>query len=144
MGVGALWAATVGYAASIDIGFAGVLLALTAVSFIQNMSFTLVSRSRQSGDPERHRYAAWGSNFIWLATQAFIAANIYTPITNMTNAGQWSVNDMTYILLTFIVYGLSTAEGSVFMMRMNLGRVKLGAFSRAFTETKHKSRPGSR
>jgi len=110
------------------------LIALTAVSFIQNMAFTLVSRSRNSGDPDYHRYAAWGSNGVWLLTQAFIAANIYTPITNMVNQGA-DLMDIVRIGLTFIVYAISTSEGSVFMMKLLLGYVKVPFLSKYLLES---------
>ena len=106
-----------------DWTFTASLLLLIPIPFIQNMAFTWVSRSRQGGDPEYHRYAAWSSNGIWIITQAFIAANVYTPISRMLESGI----DFTQILkifLTFIVYAICTTEGSVFMMKINLGRVK--------------------
>ena len=106
------------------ITFSLVLLALTCVSFVQNMFFTWVSRSRQGGDPDYHRFAAWGSNGVWLLTQGFIAANVYTPISDMVRDGIDS-DSIIKISLTFIIYALSTTEGSVTMMKMNLGRYKL-------------------
>lgn len=104
--------------------FVGILIALTAVSFLQNMSFTWVSRSRQGGDPEYHRYAAWSSNGIWMMTQAFIAANVYTPISTMVKEGI-DGDSIFKIILTLFVYALATTEGSVNMMKINLGHFKL-------------------
>lgn len=115
-------------------GFAGVLLALTGVSFLQNMSFTWVSRSRQGGDPEYHRYAAWSSNGIWMLTQAFIAANVYTPISVMVKDGV-DMNSIFKILLTFIIYALATTEGSVNMMKINLGHYNLPGFLKFLVES---------
>ena len=114
--------------------FGGVLVALTGVSFIQNLFFTWVSRSRQGGDAEYHRYAAWGSNGVWLLTQGFIAANVYTPITTMVKEGV-DQDSIFKILLTFIIYALSTTEGSVTMMKMNLGKYKLPRFLKFLEET---------
>ncbi len=42
---------------------------LVVVSFIQNMAFTWTSRSRNSGDPAYHRFAAWSSNGVWFLAQ---------------------------------------------------------------------------
>jgi len=100
------------------------LLFLTPVAFFQNMFFTWVSRSRQSGDPDYHRYAAWGSNGVWLLTQGFIAANVYTPISDMVKTGI-TADSIIKIVLTFIIYALATTEGSVTMMRINLGHYNL-------------------
>jgi len=122
--------------------FATVLVALTGVSFIQNMFFTWVSRSRQGGDPEYHRYAAWGSNGVWLLTQGFIAANVYSPISDMVKKGV-DTESVLKILLTFFIYALATTEGSVTMMKMNLGRYKLPGCLK-FLQEKGKRQVGSR
>ena len=122
--------------------FSGVLVALTCVSFIQNMFFTWVSRSRQGGDPEYHRFAAWGSNGVWLLTQGFIAANVYTPISVMVKEGVDS-NSVLKIFLTFVIYALATTEGSVTMMKMNLGKYKLPKFL-GFLEESGKRQVGKR
>lgn len=106
-----------------DATFTTTLGILIPIPFIQNMAFTWVSRSRQSGDPDNHRKAAWASNGVWAIAQAFIAANIYTPITSMIQDGMDGVQ-ISKILLTVIVYSIATAEGSVFMMKINLGRVR--------------------
>lgn len=45
----------------------GVLL------IIQNMSFTLVSRARNSGSIKFHAVASVGSNGVWFASQAIIS-----------------------------------------------------------------------
>ena len=87
------------------------------------MAFTWVSRSRQGGDPDHHRKAAWASNGVWAIAQAFVAANIYTPITFMIKDGI-DAGQIARIVLTVIIYAISTAEGSVFMMKINLGRIK--------------------
>ena len=103
--------------------FTGTLLALVPIPFIQNMAFTWVSRSRQGGDPDYHRYAAWASNGVWIIAQTFIAANVYTPISRMLDNG-FDITQISKILLTFLIYAICTTEGSVFMMKINLGRIK--------------------
>ena len=104
--------------------FTSTLLALVPIPFIQNMAFTWVSRSRQGGDPDYHRKAAWASNGIWAIAQAFVAANIYTPIATMIQTSELSGIQVSKILLTILIYAITTAEGSVFMMNINLGRIK--------------------
>ena len=105
-----------------DSVFSITLLLLVPIPFIQNMAFTWVSRSRQGGDPDHHRKAAWASNGIWIITQSFIAANVYTPISKMVDTGL-DGGQIARILLTFLIYAICTAEGSVFMMKINLGRI---------------------
>ncbi len=84
------------------------LLLLAPVAFIQNMFFTLVSRSRNSNDPGYHRYCAWGSNGVWFVCQVLIVKNIWSAI----HAGNW-----WYAIIAGIVYSLATTEGSVLMMK---------------------------
>jgi len=103
------------------------LLLLIPIPFLQNMAFTWVSRSRQGGDPDYHRYAAWSSNFVWILTQSFIASNVYTPITHMMDSGI-NIQSIVKIILTFVVYAIATSEGSVMMMKINLGKVKVPTF----------------
>lgn len=102
--------------------FSVTLLLLVPIPFIQNMAFTWVSRSRQGGDPDHHRKAAWASNGVWIIAQSFIAANVYHPISEMIKDGLDS-GQIARIVLTFIIYAICTAEGSVFMMKINLGRI---------------------
>ena len=96
---------------------------LVVVLFIQNMAFTWTSRSRNSGDPSYHRFAAWASNGVWAIAQGFVAANIYTPITSMIQANTLDGSEIAKIVLTILVYSIATSEGSVFMMKINLGRI---------------------
>lgn len=84
------------------------LLALIPVAFVQNMFFTLVSRSRNSADPNYHRKCAWGSNGVWFICQVLIVKNIWSAIHN----GNW-----LYALLAGVIYALATTEGSVMMMK---------------------------
>ena len=98
------------------------LLALAPVAFVQNMFFTLVSRSRNSQDTDYHRYCAWGSNGVWFVCQVMIVKNIWGAI----HAGQW-----WYALAAGIVYSLATTEGSVLMMKKLIrdekGKRRVGA-----------------
>jgi hypothetical protein len=98
------------------------LLALAPVAFIQNMFFTLVSRSRNSQDPDYHRFCAWGSNGVWFVCQVMIVKNIWGAI----HAGQW-----WYAIAAGVVYSLATTEGSVLMMKRLIasekGKRRVGA-----------------
>ena len=98
------------------------LMALAPVAFIQNMFFTLVSRSRNSQDTDYHRVCAWGSNGVWFICQVMIVKNIWTAIM----AGQW-----WYAIVAGIVYSLATTEGSVLMMKRLIksekGKRRVGA-----------------
>jgi len=85
-----------------------MLTLLGIVAFIQNMFFTLVSRSRNSADPGYHRKCAWGSNGVWFICQVLIVKNIWTAI----HAGQW-----WYAIAAGVIYSIFTTEGSVFMMK---------------------------
>lgn len=98
------------------------LIALAIVAFVQNMAFTLVSRSRNSGDPEYHRYAALCSNGIWFLTNILITLQVWTALKTQS---WWFVG------LCAVVYVIATTEGSVLMMRILLkketGKRRVGA-----------------
>jgi len=98
------------------------LLILVVLAFVQNMAFTLVSRSRNSGDPGYHRYCAWASNGVWFLCQVCIVKSIWDAI----DAGNFG-----FVILAGIAYTLSTTEGSVFMMKHLLkterGKRRVGA-----------------
>lgn len=99
------------------------LLALGALAFVQNMAFTWVSWSRNSGDPNYHRKAAWASNTVWFATNGLMLS-ILNPI--LQGEAGWG-----WFPVAFVIYGLATTEGSVFMMKRLLktetGKRKVGA-----------------
>ena len=91
------------------------LALLAIVGFIQNMVFTLVSRSRQSADIKRHFYASLGSNGIWFLT-TFV---LIVPQVMKSIAEGGSLLDMTILGGT---YAVATALGSCVMMKINLGQ----------------------
>jgi hypothetical protein len=101
------------------------LTLLGAVSFVQNMMFTLVSRSRNSADTRYHRYCAWGSNGVWFICQVLIVNNIWTAIKD----GNW-----WYVALAGLIYCAATTEGSVMMMKYLIknekGQRRVGAQSK--------------
>jgi len=127
-----------------DSTFTSTLAILIPIPFIQNMAFTWVSRSRQGGDPDYHRKAAWASNGVWAIAQAFIAANIYAPITTIIQTNVVNPDDVAKIVLTIIIYAIATAEGSVFMMKINLGKVKKLPKMFSFLVEKGKRQVGKR
>ena len=99
-----------------------ILVLLAVVSYIQNMAFTWTSRSRNSGDPDYHRYASWCSNGVWFICQILIVKQIWTAINN----GDWLM-----IIFAGLVYVIATTEGSVKMMKILIkhetGKRKVGA-----------------
>ena len=88
---------------------------LIAVSFVQNMAFTWTSRSRNSGDPSYHRFAAWSSNGIWFLAQMTVVKIMWEPLMD---------GEFWKVFVGGVFYVLSTTEGSVFMMRLLLGHEK--------------------
>jgi len=105
--------------------FAISLLILAGFSFIQNMAFTAVSRSRNSGDPQYHRWCAYASNSIWFVTHFMVLKQVWGVLESGLIENWWR------LLLVGIVYGISTAEGSVTMMKRLLktesGKRRVGA-----------------
>ena len=85
------------------------------MAFVQNMAFTWSSRSRASGDPNYHRYAAVLSNGIWFVCQVLIMKQIWTSV----QGGNWWA-----VAAAGVVYTLATTEGSVLMMRILLKKEK--------------------
>lgn len=98
---------------------------LAIVSFIQNMAFTFTSRSRNSGDPNYHRKAAWLSNGIWLVNQIFLVKIIWEPVMN---------SDWIQVMIAAIIYITFTTEGSVYMMKIMLGLTNKNLLSKLLKE----------
>ena len=93
-----------------------VLVILFIVGFIQNMAFTAVSRSRNSGDVRHHFKTAIASNMIWFVCNFFILFG--TMLKSITDG------DILTSLEVLTVYVLGTALGSSFMMMISLGKVR--------------------
>lgn len=87
---------------------------LFVVAVIQNMAFTLVSRSRNSGNPARHFRAAIGSNGIWFFCNYFI---LFPEMMEVIEKG-----DILLKVVYMAVYVVATTLGSTWMMKMNLGQ----------------------
>ena len=88
---------------------------LITVAFVQNMAFTLTSRSRGSADPDYHRYCAWGSNGIWFLCYMFLMRSIWKDL---------MAGNMLPVFLVGAAYALATVEGSVLMMKIALRKEK--------------------
>lgn len=99
-----------------------ILLALAAVSFIQNAAFTAVSRSRNSGDVAHHAKWSIASNGVWFATQILIYSSVWKAI----ETGSYDL-----IIGAGIVYVAATTAGSCWMMSTMLktetGKQRVGA-----------------
>lgn len=87
------------------------LCLLAVCAFFQNMAFTWVSRSRNSGDPYYHRKAAYCSNGIWFVTHFLVLRQVWEVLEDDISSGWWK------LLILGIVYAIATAEGSVLMMK---------------------------
>lgn len=87
-------------------------LIFTVCCLVQNAMFTWSSRSRNSGDPSYHRFAAWASNGIYYITNALVTVFI-------VKYSQWWA-----LALQGVLYTIAASEGSVFMMRQLLKREK--------------------
>ncbi|HUX79509.1 MAG TPA: hypothetical protein VMW10_07205 [Alphaproteobacteria bacterium] len=88
---------------------------MAGAAFVQNMAFTWSSRSRNSGDPAYHRFAAWASNGIYMICYCTVLNQLLPALVNKE---WWKV------IVTMIVYTLATAEGSVLMMKLLLKKEK--------------------
>ena len=88
---------------------------LMVVAFVQNMAFTWVSRSRNSGDPNYHRWAAICSNGIWFIANILIWRQVWQAI---------ETNDWSILIIAGLAYVVATTEGSVFMMKILLEKEK--------------------
>lgn len=102
------------------------LVVLAVASFLQNMAFTWTSRSRNSGDPNYHRYAAWCSNGVWFVCHILVWKNVWEAFQTSDEPWWWAK-----LIPVAVVYIIATTEGSVLMMRILLkkekGKQKVGA-----------------
>lgn len=100
------------------------MIALTIIAGIQNMVFTWVSRSRNSGDPYYHFPIAVLSNSIWAVCNYVI---LFPKMLKVFAEG----GDPMIAVITLSVYTLATAIGSTIMMQVLLktetGKRQVGA-----------------
>jgi hypothetical protein len=99
-----------------------LLPVMAGIAFVQNMAFTWVSRSRNSGDVGYHRWAAYASNALWFFCQGFIFVAGWAAL---------AAGDFVRVGLVALVYVIATSEGSCFMMarllKMETGKRRVGA-----------------
>lgn len=104
--------------------FVLTMAGLAVVSFIQNMAFTAVSRSRNSGDVWHHAKYSVASNGVWFVMQIFLMGTIWKSV---ETGAFWQ------ILVAGVVYVMGTTAGSCFMMahmlRTEKGKRRVGATS---------------
>lgn len=82
-------------------GYIYAPLTVLCLAFIQNVSFSMVSRSRNRDNLTYHIFAASGSNVIWFLTFR-----------------QLIKHDMDWVLL--IPYTIGTVAGSVFGVKISM------------------------
>ena len=92
-----------------------MLFLLAFLGYIQNLGFTWASRSRNQNDPSHHRWAALFSNSIWFIVTVLVWGQIWSAL---THGSIWK------IVITGIVYTISTSEGSVMGMKILIKRGK--------------------
>jgi hypothetical protein len=92
-----------------------MLVALAFLGYIQNLGFTWASRSGNQNDPNHHRWAALCSNSIWFIVTVLVWGQIWSAL---THGSIWKV------VITGIVYTISTSEGSVMGMKILIKRGK--------------------
>ncbi len=85
-----------------------LLVAWAALLVVQNASFTIVSRARNSGSDLYHAIASVFSNGIWFVSQTFIIVGLM-EIAQTASWGQWVILLAVYVIFTVI--------GSVFAGR---------------------------
>ncbi len=94
------------------------LYALWAVLLvIQNASFTLVSRARNSGSIKFHAIASVFSNGIWFASQTIIISII---------ANAFAKGDVPVIVMTGLFYTVFTVIGSITMHHISMKYIEAG------------------
>lgn len=74
--------------------------------------FTWSSRSRNSGDPSYHRFAAWASNGIYFVTNALVTLYII------------KYSGVLALLVQGVLYTVAASEGSVYMMKKLIANEK--------------------
>lgn len=99
------------------------LIAWAGLLLIQNASFTLVSRARNSGSIQFHAVASVFSNGVWFASQIFVVNFIVEA---------FKANNLPYLIFIAFYYTVFTVIGSVSMHFISMkyfekGKRKVGA-----------------
>ena len=77
------------------------ILIILFLAFVQNISFSIVSRSRNRDNIRYHVFAATASNSIWFLTMRYLVTA-----------------NMTFLL--FLPYVLGTVAGSVYGVKLSM------------------------
>lgn len=85
-----------------------MMLAFAATCYVQNMTFTASSRSRNGGDPSYHRKAALASNGVYWITNLLLTLFIVDYVHH----------NKVLLVVSGLLYTVATAEGSVLMMKL--------------------------
>ena len=87
------------------------LVILAIASFLQNVTFSWVSRSRNSGDPAHHFRMAIMSNSVWLACSMLVMKHFWDAM----ESGEWR-----WMIAMGVVYTIATACGGTWGMIYSL------------------------
>jgi hypothetical protein len=102
------------------------IMAWACLLVIQNASFTMVSRARNSGSDWYHGIAAVFSNGIWFAAM-FITFDMYTRVKETGSIGLGVTVGLIYIACT--VFG-SVMMGKLLRRFVERGNRKVGAYNK--------------
>lgn len=103
-----------------------LLLAWAALLVVQNASFTIVSRARNSGSDAYHAIASVFSNGIWFVSQTFIIVSLL-EIARTASYGTWLVLLVVYVAATVIG---SVSAGRAARRWLERGNRRVGAYGK--------------
>lgn len=100
------------------------LLTLAALVALQQAGHVWSSRSRNSGNPRHHRFAAYWSNLTWICSYGY-----FTSLLIQLNGDE---KGLASFFALAVVYTISAAESSVaamsFLLRREKGSNRVGAY----------------
>ena len=89
------------------------LIPIALAGFLQNLTKVWAVRSQTSADIRWHRMAAYSVNSAWFWSYVVVFRQIWAALTEQ---------DWWLLFATFVVYTISTSEGSVIAMSWLLAR----------------------
>ena len=102
-----------------------IILAWAALLVVQNASFTIVSRARNSGSDWYHAIASVFSNGIWFVSQTFIVLGL-VDIARSLDWRAWTGLATIYVVCT--VFG-SVVAGKAARRWLETGNRRVGAYN---------------
>ena len=93
------------------------LIAWAGLLLIQNASFTLVSRARNSGSIQFHAVASIFSNGVWFASQIFVVGFIVDAFKS---------GNIPYLIFIALYYTVFTVIGSITMHYISMNYIEKG------------------